>query len=284
MINLHSDIIADISPDDGMYVAGDEGHYFRVGQSALDGIGVSLQAARLPVEGVGRILDLPCGHGRVMRYLRAAFPDAEIVACDLLRGGVDFCASAFGAVPVYSAEDPSGIDLGPGGFDLIWVGSLFTHLDSGRWADFLRCFRRCLRPGGVLVFSAHGREAYSGAVRGKNYGLPFWRVDEMRYSYERTGFGYGDYPDSDSYGVSLSSPAWVFRQIAAVGEMRLVHLSEKAWDNHQDIYACVRDPDWLVDHPPRSPLAHLRSRLRVRHRLWELSRRFRRGPDGGAAG
>ena len=44
-------------------------------------------------EEVARLLDLPCGHGRVMRYLRAAFPRAEITGCDLLRDGVDHCAA-----------------------------------------------------------------------------------------------------------------------------------------------------------------------------------------------
>ena len=81
-----------------------------------------------------RILDFPCGHGRVLRYLRAEFPQAEITACDLLRDGVDFCAANFGAIPVYSDPDPSRIGLPRDAFDLIWVGSLFTHFDAARWA------------------------------------------------------------------------------------------------------------------------------------------------------
>ena len=47
------------------------------------------------------MLDFACGHGRVMRTLKAAFPDALLTACDIDRDGVDFCARTFGAAPVY---------------------------------------------------------------------------------------------------------------------------------------------------------------------------------------
>ena len=96
------------------------------------------------------ILDLPCGHGRVMRVLRAAFPDSTLIACDLDRDGVDFCAETFAAVPVYGNTDPARVRIDQP-VDLIWVGSLFTHIDPARWNDFLDLFARVLRPGGILV-------------------------------------------------------------------------------------------------------------------------------------
>src|SRR4051794_26106944 len=67
-----------------------ERHYFGVGRSALECIDISVRAAQTNVSDVKRILDLPCGHGRVLRYLKAAFPEAEITACDIMRDGVDF--------------------------------------------------------------------------------------------------------------------------------------------------------------------------------------------------
>jgi SAM-dependent methyltransferase len=262
------DVIRDISPDDEMF-KGDERDYFGVGRSALECVRRSLDAAQLPADKIARILDLPCGYGRVLRYLRAVFPEAEIVACDLLRGGVDFCARTFGARPVYSNEDPARIVLGPEPFDLIWVGSLLTHLGPTRWAGFLDVFRRSLRPGGVLVFTTHGREVYDRTVRGADYGVPYWRATMVRHDYERTGFGYAHYLQSSSYGQSLSSPAWVFNQIAALDEMRLVHFSERAWDAHQDVFACVRDPDWHVRHPATSMFTLLKHKVRER---WRPSR------------
>src|SRR5204863_6830458 len=69
-----------IAPDDGMW-DGDMNHYFGVGQSALHCILVAMQAAQ--IDTVTNILDLPCGHGRVLRHLQSAFPGARLTACDL---------------------------------------------------------------------------------------------------------------------------------------------------------------------------------------------------------
>ena len=52
---------------------------------------------------VRKILDLPCGYGRVLRMIHAAFPRATIHACNLNKDAVDFCAATFGAIPVYSS-------------------------------------------------------------------------------------------------------------------------------------------------------------------------------------
>jgi SAM-dependent methyltransferase len=239
-----SDVIRDISPKDQMF--DNESSYFEVGQSALDCIRVALRAASLPTEHVGHILDLPCGHGRVLRYLKAAFPLAGIAACDLHGDAVNYCAEIFGATAVYSDEDPAKVPLEPDKFDLIWVGSLLTHLDSVRWPGFLELFRRSLRPGGVVVFTTHGRIAYDWLVRGKVDYLPSALRAPLFRSYEESGFGYGHYPGETSYGVSFSRPDWVFRQIEQIPQMRLVYLSEAAWARHHDVYGCVRDPQWQL--------------------------------------
>jgi methylase of polypeptide subunit release factors len=97
-----------ISPRDTMYT-GDDAYYWGTGISALRNVRLALlMSGRSDTR---RLLDLPCGHGRVLRYLCAAFPEAEIVACDLDRDGVDYCAQTFGALPVYSDPDPARIKL-----------------------------------------------------------------------------------------------------------------------------------------------------------------------------
>jgi SAM-dependent methyltransferase len=237
-----------IHPSELMY-AGHTRHYFLVGESALNCIEAALMAARKDPGEVKRVLDLPCGHGRVLRYLGAAFPAAQLTACDLLRDGVDFCAATFGAVPVYSCDDPENIPLRPG-FDLIWVGSLFTHFAPPLWVRFLKVLESVLSPGGVLVFTTHGREALQSLENGD------WRYrlgpprDELLRQYYQGEFGYVRYAGSDSYyGMSLSTTGWVLDQIETHTALRVVSFSERAWDEHQDCFACVRDPNWQP--PPR---------------------------------
>ncbi|WP_165067124.1 class I SAM-dependent methyltransferase [Paludisphaera rhizosphaerae] len=231
-------VVRAVHPRDEMFTSPD--HYFGVGRSALACIDLALRGAATKPSDVKRILDLPCGHGRVLRYLRAAFPEAEITACDILREGVDFCASTFGAVPVYSEDDPHKIPVDREAFDLIWVGSLFTHLDSGLWIEFLDAFRTFLRPGGVLVFTAAGLAKYRREL------AEYKKIGSharLLAGYQRHGFGFEMYQhlDYEYYGSSVSSPAWVFSQIATVGGLRTVHFAEMAWDSNQDCYAFVRD-------------------------------------------
>lgn len=251
---LPDSLIRDISPHDEMW-AGDKhcgDWYWVVGQSALDCVQQSLRSAgKLPAD-IHRILDLPCGHGRVLRHLKVGFPSAEITACDLLSDGVDFCAATFGAIPVHSHEDPLLIPLPKGAFDLIWVGSLFTHLDERRWKSLLSVLAASLAEGGLLVFTAHGRRIYQ-RMRGMDgtydFGIPYWRKTLVLSGYERTGFSYGNYGGTENYGVSLSDPVSVCRLIGQVRELSLVHFAAEAWHGAHDVYACMRRPKEELDHP-----------------------------------
>jgi methylase of polypeptide subunit release factors len=82
------------------------------------------------------ILDFPCGHGRVLRNLKAAFPNAEITACDLDRKAkLIFVPKLFSAIHFTQIRSRRNkIDRQ---FDLIWCGSLLTPmLDSKYWWGF----------------------------------------------------------------------------------------------------------------------------------------------------
>ncbi len=273
-----------IAPADQMLSGAlDRDHYFNCGRSALECIQQGLATASIPPKRIKRILDLPCGHGRVLRYLKAAFPEAEIAACDLLRDGVDFCSSTFGATAIYSCDEPEAIPLKAGSFDLIWVGSLFTHLDAPLWPRFLGVLRNSLSPGGLLVFSTHGRDIYRRMNGGLfDDSLAHRRRTLMLYRYERTGFGYAKYLGSESYyGLSLSHPAWVIRQLTTLGGLRLVNFCEKSWDDSHDVFASVREPACDGDARRMSTARHLRhialdrmspgmrSRLENIWRLWK---------------
>src|SRR5262249_50815373 len=92
----------EIAPDHQIDQTGKD-WYFSVGVSALRCILHGLAISRVPQ--VSSILDLPCGHGRVARHLRAAFPGVPIAFSDLNRSGVDFCSSLFDGIGIYSEPD-----------------------------------------------------------------------------------------------------------------------------------------------------------------------------------
>lgn len=239
---------AQISPEDSMW-EDDRDRYFAVGHSALLCVKLAMLAAGK--SDVRRVLDFACGHGRVLRTLKAAFPQARLAACDISRAAVDFCAKTFGATPIYSEADPGQIRIQER-FDLIWCGSLLTHVNHSRFVRFLKLFRSILSPGGVLLFSTHGRRT-SERLRGteaKYYGLEPRAIGGLLSDYEREGFGYRDHCDEElasigmkNYGVSVCSPSWVCFQLQKLSGLRLLTYTERGWDDHQDAIACVRNKD-----------------------------------------
>jgi SAM-dependent methyltransferase len=218
--------------------------YLATGESALKAIRLAQLAARVP--DFHSILDLPCGHGRVMRWLRAAYPRAELSACDILRDGVDFCAEAFAARAVYSRPRIMADEF-PARYDLIWVGSLFTHIDVPDWDHLIALFYDVLVPGGLLVMTTHGELVAQRMHAGELYGYPERSVARALRAYEHSGFAFlEEGTEQIEYGITLSRPEWVVNRVLRLPEFRMALYCEALWANHQDVVAIVKrknDPD-----------------------------------------
>jgi SAM-dependent methyltransferase len=230
------DVIREISPNDRMVPARYPDTYFLWGESALRSIRLALDA--VGKDEPARILDFACGHGRVLRTLKAAYPDASLTACDVDRDGVDFCVRTLGAVGVYSDDDLGAVQL-DGEFDLIWVGSLFTHLHADRWAVALSFMVDHLARDGLLVFTAHGAW-YANRIRVNPASLGGWPEEvqlQMLRAFDETGFGFAGDPQR-GYGISLSTPSVVAGHLRALSDLRLVLYLERGWRGWQDVVAC----------------------------------------------
>jgi SAM-dependent methyltransferase len=122
-----------LSPSDAMY-GGNPDHYFSVGSSALANIKNAVAIAETDPHCV---LDFGCGAGRVTRWLAAAFPQAEIEACDIRQADLKFVAETFGARIWVSGTDVAELKP-PSSYDLIWVGSVFHASVEGKFDRTVR--------------------------------------------------------------------------------------------------------------------------------------------------
>jgi SAM-dependent methyltransferase len=237
----HASVSQVIADDDVMFNTGKD-WYFYVGESALNSILSALTLSRL--EAVTSVLDLPCGHGRVSRHLRAAFPEAEFAFCDIDPAGVDFCVTNFNGRGIRSKPEVTGVDLG-GHFDVIWVGSLFTHVDRRRTERWLRYFCQHLSNDGVLIASFHG--TWAREVHLKHYPMIGGREwSKIEKECAKTGFGYRPYPNQD-YGISLSRASAIVDMSCAIPGARLLSYTERGWAEHHDVVAIARTDrlqDW----------------------------------------
>ncbi|MDB6166771.1 MAG: biotin biosynthesis protein BioC [Lacunisphaera sp.] len=218
-----------VAPRDGMVSAHRPEEYFDLGRRALELIHFSAELCDKPH--YPDILDLPCGHGRVLRWLRAHYGYANLTACDLDRDGVDFCAKEFGARPIYSEPDLRQLPFAAQ-FDLIWVGSLVTHLRRDRWLATLDCLVKWTKECGVIVFTTQGRSVSSLLARGRRDIAENIDKPALLEEYARTGFAYQRYFESNAeedYGLALTSPEWLQRTLQRYPDIIMRAYLEEAW-------------------------------------------------------
>lgn len=220
-----------ISRHDDMYVRGVEGnldHYLKIGRAAID-----LIVAAMVVSGrtrFDRILDLPCGAGRVTRHLAAMFPDAAIFVSELDKRREDFVVETLN---VRRAAANSEFDIEPTEFyDLVFVGSLITHLDAERSKRAIAWFCRALAPGGLAILTTHGHR-HDERQRVNHY-IDDEKWESARSDYHSSGFGFAPYP-TPLYGISVCSGAWLVSVAEALPDVRVLSFQEAAWDDHQDV-------------------------------------------------
>ncbi len=223
-----------ISPLDTMKDPGQEEAYFNVGEGAL-------QHCRKALDGKApaRIFDFPSGFGRATRWFRAEWPEAEIFAAEIDSQALAFVEEEFDAKPI-QADPRLNMEL-PGNMDLIFSGSLLTHFDEWQWGIYLELCINALSEDGVFVFSTHGRIA---ALLAKNRNPIYGNLVDTRELYERykrTGFSFLPYDQAyPTFGITLTSPEWVVRQLQQIPDIRIVAFEEGCWG--QDIWAVKRNP------------------------------------------
>jgi SAM-dependent methyltransferase len=223
-----------IAPDDSM--VGD--NYMEVGAGAVDIVTTAVLASRLTE--VKTVLDFPSGHGRVLRHLVKLFPQAEFDVCDLDIAGMAFCVKQFGARSIPPREELTQTVFDRQ-YDLIWIGSLFTHLNETRTREGLAFLAKQLSPTGIIVSTFHGR----WALRMRRI-IPY--LDELRWEqvlegYFTKGYGYVDYPAQANYGISAAKPRKLVEIIEDIPGVRIFLYQEKGWSDNHDVIAFGR-PTW----------------------------------------
>jgi SAM-dependent methyltransferase len=229
-----------------MYVPGHADHYLSVGLSAVRCINKVIESVeKWPTPKT--ILDFPCGHGRVTRFLTLMFPAAEITGAEIDLGCLDFCKREFGIRPFESRADLASVFL-PKTFDLIWCGSLLTHINEDAQAALLRLFCTALSDKGICIFTTHGWLFAEYLRTGiNNYGLPSSCQQRILREFAEKGFGFVEYAEGARIGISVAQPSHMMELARSAGAWFPLLLIERGWDNHQDVYAFSKA---APAHPP----------------------------------
>jgi SAM-dependent methyltransferase len=228
--------------------------YFRSGWSAARTV-LALreqwqQLAQLPAP--LRILDFAGGYGRSTRFLVREHDPAAITVCDILPDAVEFQRTRFGVTGALSATAPEDLEL-DGPFDLIFVGSLFSHLPERSFGRWLARLAALLSPRGLLAITTHDQSLMLPGREMPDSGLYFEAMSDL-----------GERLELADYGSAWVSPGFVDGVIdrllgPSMGRRRI---SRGAW-SYQDL--------WLISHEV-APLAELDVPLEPQMFLEQLHR------------
>ncbi len=152
---------------------------------------------------LGRVLDFGSGYGRVARFLAPRL-SSRLWVSDLLPGALAALEKRLDARPLPSTNEPHDLRCRER-FDLIYVGSLFTHLPDRTFGQWLDRLAGLLTPAGVLVFTVHDHSLRPPHLEMPAAGLCFEAASESRSI------------DHDQYGSAWVTEDYVQRQVAALG-------------------------------------------------------------------
>jgi SAM-dependent methyltransferase len=233
------EVTREVSPNDEMFAL--DGSWVSYLSNAAFGLRTLRRSLRLAgKQHVRSVFDLACGHGRMLRVIKVAFPEAKLTACDINVDGVEFCARVLGAVPVVSHVRARDIEV-TGPFDLVWSSSLFNHFAAPRWSEFLDLVEAVLEPGGVFVMTIHSRQLVDGMRQGiPDPKLSREGIGQIIRGYDATGFGYADYAAERDWGDNVAKPEWVEALIAERRALDLIDYEECGLANVLDVATCVR--------------------------------------------
>jgi SAM-dependent methyltransferase len=213
------------------------GSYQRGAVQFVGILGQSLREAGRDRQDVESCLEIGCGYGRIVRELRREIPASAISVCDVIDEGACFAAAEFGVrrVPVVEAM---GADY-DASFDLIYLLSVYSHLPKHMIENNLARVSTLLKPGGVLVFSTHGKKSAEMAEIYEQYWLD---KERLNAELDRTGFFYERYPYYYAeYGLTWIAADEVRKLVAnAAPGLDFVAHHPLAVDGHQDVFVYRR--------------------------------------------
>lgn len=152
---------------------------------------------------LGSVMDFASGYGRLTRVLVQKLRREQIWISDIYGAAVDWQAAEFGVNAVRSVPDPATFDHA-GSHDIVFVGSLFSHLPAPLFRAWLARLYRLVAPGGVLAFSVHDETILPPGEVLDASGLSYYRTSESGSL------------DTEIYGMSYVNEGFVG---AAIGEL-----------------------------------------------------------------
>ena len=174
-------------------------------------------------DALNSVMDFASGYGRLTRILLQKLPGDRIWVSDIYKDAMAWQRAALGVNTVESSPSPEQFEH-DGKHDIVFVGSLFSHLPADLFHAWLQRLYRLVADGGVLAFSLHDETFLPPGEVMDPSGLSYFRTSESGSL------------DADIYGMSYVTEAFVadaIRRLPGSPTWRRFH---KGLYENQDLY------------------------------------------------
>ena len=205
------------------------------------------------------LLDFASGYGRVGRHLSEVMPAVSYTAMDIHPTAVTFNRDVLGLETILSHNEPELVSS-ERTFDYVVALSFFSHVRRGLFDKWLQALHRLMKPGGILVFTAHGRESHAAT-------MPDVAIDADGYGMMKTSEQFD--LSTDYYVQAITYETFVVAAIKRIKGLEIVAVEPASWWGHQDMYVvrCVEEA---------APSAFQRMTMRVSGNVRYFAGRARR--------
>ena len=174
-------------------------------------------------EKLDTVLDFASGWGRLTRLLEQRLRPDQIYVADIYHQAIDWQVATFGVNGVHSAKDPAAFKH-TGKHDIVLVGSMFSHLPTELFHQWLARLYDLVSDRGVLAFSVHDEAILPAGEVMDPSGLSYLRFSESGSL------------DLDIYGMSYVTEAFVGAAITRLGSGLSWRRFPKGLYENQDLY------------------------------------------------
>lgn len=192
------------------------------------------------INNVDSILDFASGYGRLTRILLQKLPREKIWVSDIYHDAMIWQRNEFGINTITSTTDPFRF-VHNKQHDIIFVGSLFSHLPATTFRGWLQVLSKHLSPRGVLAFSVHDVSILPPGVSPDKSGLTYLRFSESQSL------------DLESYGMSYVTEDYVAKEIAGLPDISAWKHYPRALYENQDLYVVAREASAIANLRVVSP-------------------------------
>jgi len=203
------------------------------GEQTVNDIEAALRSVNKSLSGIREMLDFGCGCGRLVLALQGRrFAELRVTACDVDESAVDWCQQYLKDIKCIANLALPPTPFANESFDLIWCGSVFTHLDENHQDLWLGELNRVLKPNGILLASVHGPHLWEPR-------LPSWTLRKLRKKglvFARTGADTGIHPSW--YQVAWHTEQYIREHWASVFE--ILGYRPKGLNDYQDVVIAQR--------------------------------------------